>query len=251
LNASAAKRPPVGQRLATLLPEPFLTVVNRLRLWNGRLRFARMSRADAFAAIYRDRCWGYRSGEKFSSGTGSADPYASDYCRVIEEYVTSNHITSIVDLGCGDFLIGHRLANLVPEYCGADIVPELVEHNRRRHGSPRVRFACLDIVDHSLPSGELCLIRQVLQHLSNAEIEHVLAKLHVYPHVIITEHVPSGDVPQPNRDKPHGPDTRLYDGSGVFVALPPFSQPIRATWELPYDTSSQMLAVALGRVGLG
>lgn len=42
--------------------------------------------------------------------------------------------------------------------------------------------------------------------------------------MIITEHYPSPSAKIiPNKDKPHGPDTRIPDNSGVYLDLPPFN----------------------------
>lgn len=231
--------------LTGVLPESFLSQVARVRLCNLRRRFRKLSRAETFSTIYREHRWGRREEGEFCSGSGSAGLVADAYCRMIAEYVRAHQVGSIVDLGCGDFRIGGRLAALPVRYCGVDIVPELVEHNRRKHGSERVTFQCLDILEGPLPAGDLCLVRQVLQHLSNEEIQALLPRLSKYRHVIVTEHVPSGRVPFPNLDKPHGPDTRLAEGSGVFLALPPFSCALKSTWGLAWDGKSKMLAVSL------
>jgi hypothetical protein len=75
-----------------------------------------------------------------------------------------------------------------------------------------------------LPPAELCLIRQVLQHLSNAQISAILAKLGAFPYVIVTEHQPADqDFIFANVDKVHGPFTRLFSGSGVYLDEPPFN----------------------------
>ena len=90
-------------------------------------------------------------------------------------------------------------------------------------GFPSERARCSIDGVISLPPADLCLIRQVFQHLSNQQIAEVLAKLGVFSHVIVTEHYPAqlrGCVP--NLDKPPGPDTRLLDGSAVFLDQPPF-----------------------------
>lgn len=233
--------------LRAALPEVLMRHVGRARLRKLRRRFGKLSRAETFSTIYREYRWGRRDEGEFCSGSGSAGVAADVYCRMIEQYVTAHQIGSIVDLGCGDFRIGSRLAALPVQYRGVDIVPELVEHNRKKYGSQRVTFQCLDIVQDPLPAGELCLLRQVLQHLSNAEIQTLLSRLAAYPHVIVTEHVPSGLVPLPNLDKPHGPDTRLPDGSGVFLALPPFCCSVATSWEFPCYDGSKMLAVSLAK----
>jgi hypothetical protein len=83
-----------------------------------------------------------------------------------------------------------------------------------------------------LPDGDLFLLRQVLQHLDNERIGRVLERL-LGPHVLVTEHVPSRPGARANRDKPMGPDIRLYAGSGVFPELPPFNRPVQTLLSLP------------------
>jgi SAM-dependent methyltransferase len=131
-----------------------------------------------------------------------------------------------VDLGCGDFRVGRQLLPLCSSYAGVDIVEPVVQHNQQTYGNPTTHFMHLDIVSSPLPQGDVCFVRQVLQHLSNAQISAVLAKLVAYRWVFITEHYPSdrhGVVP--NKDKPHGGDIRAYDNSGVYLDEEPFSLP--------------------------
>jgi SAM-dependent methyltransferase len=231
--------------IKAVTPTPLLRRANKFRVWKSRKFFAQMTRAETFSVVYRDRLWGVKPGVRFYSGDGSDDPFAELYSRRIANYIADNGISSIVDIGCGDFRVGWKLTSAASHYCGVDVVPELIDYNLRKFGSDRVSFKCLDVVDDALPAGDLCLMRQVLQHLSNAEIQSVLKKLRAYAHVIITEQVPSGVVRFPNKDKPHGPDTRLFDGSGVFLSLPPFSCGISATWELPCDTRTKFLTVLI------
>ncbi|MDQ2842808.1 MAG: class I SAM-dependent methyltransferase [Acidobacteriota bacterium] len=219
--------------------------MNKVRFWRYRHRFGAMDRRDTFSVIYRDRIFGDAPGEQFYSGDGSTGRFADSYCELIADIVREKEIRSIVDLGCGDFRIGARLAPLVSEYRGIDIVPDLIEHNRREYGSDRISFDCLDIVEDQLPPGDLCLVRQVLQHLSNQEISAVLRKTRAYKRILITENVTAGIVKFPNVDLVHGPKTRLVEDSGVFVTKPPFSQVAVRTWEFPYDEKSILLAVLL------
>ena len=116
------------------------------------------------------------------------------------------------------------------DYVGIDIVEELIEHNRRVYGSTNVSFRTLDIIEDPVPDGELCLLRQVLQHLSNEQIQKVLRNLRGYRYVLVTEHYPAPEsFTRPNVDKPCGEDVRIYDGSAVYLDLPPFNQTISAS----------------------
>jgi hypothetical protein len=109
-------------------------------------------------------------------------------------------------------------------YTGCDVVPDLIEHLNKNRASETVEFRCANIVEDELPDGELCLIRQVLQHLSNAEIKRVLENCRKYKYLIITEHYPDPNVKLiPNLDIPHGPDVRLHFNSAVVLDKPPFN----------------------------
>jgi SAM-dependent methyltransferase len=178
---------------------------------------------QVFSRIYRNGLWGKSDGE-FCSGSGSSEAHAIEYVKALARYVEQHSVRSVVDLGCGDFVVGRKIAALGVDYTGVDVVPELIRHNTERYGSPRVRFAHLDIIDDELPGGDLCLIRQVLQHLSNDQIAKAMRQLARYEHVIVTEHFPGpGAQVVPNKDKPHGHDTRIEDDSAVFLDRAPFN----------------------------
>jgi len=97
-----------------------------------------------------------------------------------------------------------------------------------------------------LPDADLCLIRQVLQHLSNAEIHAVLENISHYKYALISEHVPKSPKSF-NRDKPHGPDVRAYFGSGIYLERKPFSRDITVAWEDELDQDSLLRTVLMQR----
>lgn len=197
---------------------------------------------ETFQRIYQTKIWG-GEGETFSSGTGSRGPAAKEYCDFVVRFIRDHQVQSVVDLGCGDFAVGATIVQASDViYMGVDVVPELIAHHRKSVNDPRVKFHCADITRDSLPGADLCLVRQVLQHLSNAEITRVLGNLHGYKLVLISEDVPKR--PRSfNRDKPHGPDIRAYYGSGVWVERPPFEIPISLVHEIPLSDSSLLRLV--------
>jgi SAM-dependent methyltransferase len=223
----------LAKAVAPFLPEWAHALHVSRRIHKIRDRFRSKTLKDTFSTIYRENGWGGRAGE-YSSGSGSAAAYAVEYCRRINEFVDVRELRSVVDLGCGDFQVGKQLARPGISYVGVDIVEELVHHHVQTYGAEGIRFECLDVTRDPLPRAELCLIRQVLQHLSNAEIFGVLRNCCDYPFIIVTEHVPSGIIQFPNRDKPHGPDIRLYEGSGVCLNQPPFNFAIQRLFDVPY-----------------
>lgn len=175
-----------------------------------------------FTRIYKENIWGGEKGE-FYSGPGSDDFVGIEYAQIIRDYIIKNNIKSVVDIGCGDFRIASQFINNDIEYIGIDIVPSLIESNQEKYGNNHIKFLCLDATTQELPDGELCLIRQVLQHLSNAHIQSILNKVKKYKHLIISEHILLGDDVIPNMDMDPDWLTRIDHNSCILLDKPPFN----------------------------
>jgi hypothetical protein len=86
-----------------------------------------------------------------------------------------------------------------------------------------VQFEQIDLCAARPCEADVFLIRQVLQHLSNAQISQVLDNVvGRCTWLVVTEHVPNTTF-TPNADKPIGSDVRVLDGSGVVLTEAPFS----------------------------
>jgi hypothetical protein len=184
---------------------------------------------ETFSNIYSNGAWGKPSTAEFYSGPGSHDEtVVGPYVEAIRSFVGAlPGRLDAVDLGCGDFNVGRQIRSVFGSYTACDVVAELIAEDRRRFADLEVDFRVVDIASDPLPPGDVVLIRQVLQHLSNADIGAVLAKIGAYKYAIITEHLPAGRPFRPNIDKPSGADIRLWLPSGVVVTEPPFSlQPL-------------------------
>lgn len=199
-----------------------------IRLWHyfliaqTRQRFRSLSTAEAFSKIYRENLWGGNKGE-FNSGQGSIGMAAEQYVDFVCSFIQAKKISSIVDVGCGDFRIGKKIAQAAQSYIGVDVVPELILHHTENYSSETTKFMTLDVVNNKLPSADMCLVRQVFQHLSNEEISSALSNCSNFKYLLITEHFPPINPEfQANLDKPHGPDTRLSDNSAVVISAAPF-----------------------------
>jgi SAM-dependent methyltransferase len=218
-----------------------------VRLWilpRLHRRYAALSMTQTFRNIYRTKAWG-DNGEPFCSGAGSRGPASEQYCALVIKFIRDHQVRSVVDLGCGDFAVGKQIVEASGvRYTGIDVVPELIEHHKRTVHDSRVSFKCADITNDALPCADLCLVRQVLQHLSNKEIVKVLGNLGNFSRTLISEDVPARPKSF-NRDKPHGPDVRRYYGSGVYVDLPPFSRSVQEPWEFPLGDGSLLRIVLL------
>jgi SAM-dependent methyltransferase len=211
-----------------------------------RKEYAKLSVADAFAETYRNKLWGEAEDQEFCSGGGSSERFAVPYVEFVTRLITDNNISAVVDLGCGDFRVGRRLCESQRiRYTGVDVVPDLIASHASRFASDRVNFICANIIEDELPGGELCMIRQVLQHLSNEQISQVLSKCKKYTHVLVTEDLYAGAGMRPNVDHTHGPDNRLSKRSGVHIDLPPYNLQARTVLELPIPETCSLLRTSL------
>ncbi len=179
---------------------------------------------DAMEQIYKMKLWGGGNEFDFYSGIGSHHPSIKHpYIEVLTSFLMSfqNPLT-VCDLGCGDFNIGKELVKHTKKYIAVDIVQALIARNREKFKEENLEFYCLDIAVDDLPSGDCALLRQVLQHLSNTEVQRILDKLANFNYVIITEHIPKGDF-VPNKEIISGQGTRLKKQSGINVLASPFN----------------------------
>jgi hypothetical protein len=206
------------------LPVVVVDMIRSMRRRYSDWRFAGLSSAEVFSRIYSERLWASDGAQAFSSGTGSHDPaVVAPYLRAVKAFLLAHPRKKAVDLGCGDFNVGSQLVAEFDSYIACDVVPELVAYNAGRFVSAGLEFRLVDMIEDPLPPGEICFVRQVLQHLTNVQIGRVVPKLAAYDALVISEHVPAGDEFPPNLDKPQGPGIRLERGSGVDIRRSPFS----------------------------
>lgn len=177
----------------------------------------------AMAQVYEMNLWG---GEKadFYSGEGSHHPeIVNPYIAAVTAFLTSfKSPLTVCDLGCGDFNVGKELVKHSKKYVAVDIVPSLIARNKEKFKAANLEFHCLDLAEADLPAGDCALVRQVLQHLSNAEVQRIVNKLVAFKYVILTEHIPEGDF-VPNKDIISGQGNRLKKQSGINLLAPPFN----------------------------
>lgn len=206
---------------------------------------ASLYRRLIFSRVYRNTQWGSDEG-KFFSGLGSRGEPVSVYVDAVTRELDRPH--TIVDLGCGDFVVRRELLKHFPEahYIGCDIVPSLIQHHQRAYANERVSFRLLDLVTGRMPDGDVHLVRQVFQHLSNADIAHILEKLRDSPCLIVTESQPliqSGPV---NPDKFASVDTRFNTstgiGSGVQLDKPPFNKHLEELCQVELPGSERIVS---------
>ena len=178
---------------------------------------------DVMKQIYDQSLWGGKEFD-FYSGIGSHDPMMVNiYVKTVTDFLKSHdHKMTICDIGCGDFNIGQHIFKYSKKYFAIDIVEELIERNKIKFKTKNLEFLCLDIANDVLPKADVIIIRQVLQHLSNNEIQKILNRLKTCKYIILTEHLPVGDF-IPNTNKIASQGIRLKQQSGVDILSAPFN----------------------------
>ncbi len=201
-----------------LIPVPILSWILEKKL---NYKYNGMDLQSVFSNIYENNTWGGKRGE-YCSGSGTTNENTKLYIEKLQKFIFKNEIKTIVEIGCGDYSIMEKvLADSNVTYIGCDIVPPLIEHNNKTFGNEHIKFLNLNAVDDVLPAGELCIIRQVLQHLNNQQILAILEKTKSFAYVLITEHIAIKPKVK-NIDKKAGPDIRVYKESGVYLDHSPF-----------------------------
>jgi Methyltransferase domain len=190
----------------------------------ARRMWATRSNAAVFENIYENKLWGVGSDPDipFYSGTGSYDPSVKQYVSLVIDLIHKYDVRNVIEIGCGDFTVASQYVDKCQKYLGIDVVKALVEHNQRTYGTKAISFSFADASRTKLPPCDLCIIRQVLQHLSNKDIMNIFINI-TAKYILVTEHLPAAHkVTSFNLDKKPGADIRVPRGSGVFIDRPPF-----------------------------
>ena len=174
---------------------------------------------EAFERIYREGLWAKDAQGKGTSGYGSTLEFTKLYRVFLQDFLAAYQVRSVVDAGCGDWEFSQAIDWKGIRYLGVDIAPTVIAENQRRYGAANVRFAVADIVRDELPAADLLLVKDVLQHLSNADIRRFLAQLPRYRHVLIVNDVLPESFSAPAADIPTG----RY--RPIDLTQPPFSLP--------------------------
>jgi len=133
-----------------------------------------------FTGIYENKLWGDNNNKYYSgsSGAGSAITFNENtYVLFLKKLILDNHIKSIIDLGCGDFNCGKLIYDdLDIVYKGYDTYQKIVDYNSIKNSLPKYSFTHLDIYNkkEEIINGDLCILKDILQHWSLNEINFFL-----------------------------------------------------------------------------
>lgn len=126
-------------------------------------------------------------------------------------------VRSLLDAPCGDFNWMQNVELGLDLYTGVDILKEVISEHAWRHTRADRRFMRADLIDGTLPQADAILCRDLLPHLSYAEIWATLRNFRRTgaTYILLTTFLR----PRPNRDTVGG------DWRTLNLTLAPFNFP--------------------------
>ena len=151
---------------------------------------------DAFDKIYAENYWG------IGSGTGSLPIINLDYIHFLSRFMDKNSINTVLDFGCGDWQFSRYIDWSSKTYLGVDLVANVIAENELAFAKDNVHFEIFRDFD-LLPKVDLCIAKDVFQHLPiamiNDAIDHLQEKAKfllitndVYPDQWLNVEIPPG-----------------------------------------------------------
>ena len=125
---------------------------------------------DTFNEIYRTSHWGQ------GSGSGSLPENAQEWIHTVNQLIRERKITSIIDVGCGDFQLGQHYNLAGINYLGVDVSDQIISKNSVYENS-LIKFRSINAELFEFPKTDLILIKDVFQHLPNASIVRIFKKI--------------------------------------------------------------------------
>ncbi|MCF8256994.1 MAG: class I SAM-dependent methyltransferase [Flavobacteriales bacterium] len=144
----------VHAKLASMFPDDHAAIMA-----------VRPDHADVFASVYRTKKWGN------GSGGGSTVEVTEAYREFLSAFVKQNDIGSVVDLGCGYWGFNGLVRWNGAKYHGIDVVDAVVADNREGHRSNDRTWEVADIRTCPIPPCDLLIIKDVLIHWTNKEVQ--------------------------------------------------------------------------------
>jgi hypothetical protein len=134
----------------------------------------------------------------------------------LQDILIQKKITSVVDMGCGDWQFSQFIDWSGITYQGYDVVPAVVSANKYKHAKQNVSFHLYSADPKELPVADLLIAKDVLQHLPNQIVLDFLPNLSKYKYALLT-----------NCTNPKGEDVNGEIAIGGFryldLRLPPFN----------------------------
>lgn len=125
---------------------------------------------DVFTHIYQTNFW---KDDESVSGRGSNMEQTQAIRMILPQLFKELGVERLIDIPCGDYYWFKEM-DLKLAYLGIDIVPELIEENRKRYANSHIFFEAMDATTDPLPQADLILCRDMLGHFDNATVNKTL-----------------------------------------------------------------------------
>lgn len=139
-----------------------------------RKRLTSREPAEIFSHYARSNKWGDKDS---LSGKGSNLEATAEVRKLLPALLRELGATSMLDVPCGDFFWMQHVDLAGIDYLGGDIVPDLIEANRKAHARPGVAFEVVDLIRGPVPKADVVFVRDCLVHLSHAHVRAALANI--------------------------------------------------------------------------
>jgi hypothetical protein len=139
--------------------------------------------SEVFSELYESNFWGGKNSP--DSGTGSTETAALPYVEIVKNFIETHSIESVLDIGHGDWGMwgNYKFDNV--QYVGIDVYETLSKKLNLKLGNKSRSYIHLNAVSDFLPSADLCITKDVLQHLPIEDIKILLRKLCSFKYLVI------------------------------------------------------------------
>ncbi|MBA2726794.1 MAG: class I SAM-dependent methyltransferase [Parachlamydiaceae bacterium] len=173
---------------------------------------------EIFTTIYDTGYWGVNAEGIGYSGTGSTVDQARPYMKFVQDFMAKNAIKSVVDVGCGDWTFARHMNWNGIDYIGYDVVQSVIERDKERFATDNINFIFANAIETDLPSADLLICKDVLQHCNNDDIASFLLQCPKFKHCLITNDVNPDTLSSQNFPTERGGCTHAVD-----LTQPPFN----------------------------
>lgn len=155
-------------------PIIFLDFYSKIKYTKHNSNYLGLKTEDVFTSIYSKNSWGNNDSV---SGVGSSLKHTKKIIPQLNELIDKLKITSLLDLPCGDFNWIKNIDLSKVNYLGADIVPEIITVNKKKHEQDFIKFQKINLITDKLKSFDAILIRDCFVHFSYLDIKKSLKNI--------------------------------------------------------------------------
>jgi SAM-dependent methyltransferase len=172
---------------------------------------------QAFTYIYDKGIWGKNSLGEGTSGGGSSLKATETYRAFLQDFFATHNISSVVDVGCGDWEFSRYINWENIQYTGYDVVASVINKNQKNFSQENICFVHANALTEDLPQADLLICKDVLQHLSNESVILFLEQTNKFKYCLITNDI--------NQNMPTKNNQEISDGSyrRLDLTAPPFN----------------------------